>query len=98
VVAGAVGAVPVGLTAGEPGSLGVSEASLGVGDSVASEGESLGEADAVVPLPVGVPRPICPHTAPAMRPTTATTAIATTIMAAEGELGEPPRPGVTSSA
>jgi hypothetical protein len=100
VVAGAVGAEPVGLTAGEPGSLGVSEASLGVGDSVASVGESVGdvEADAVVPLPVGVLRPICPHTAPAMRPTTATTAIATTIMAAEGELGEPPRPGVTPSA
>jgi hypothetical protein len=101
VVAGAVGAVPVGLTAGEVASVGVSDASLGVGDSLASVGESVGdvEVEAVTSgLEADGLRPIWPHTAPAMRPTTATTAIAIAIIAAEGELGEPPRRCATPSA
>jgi hypothetical protein len=93
--------VPVGLTAGEVVSLGVSVDPLGVGDSLASVGEPVGDVE-VDPAASGLvddePRPIWPHTAPAMRPTTATRAIAPAMMAADGELGEPPRPCVTSLA
>jgi hypothetical protein len=94
-----VGAVPVGLRAGGGESLGLSEASLGVGDSVASDGDAVGVTTAVGELAAGDPSPIWPHTAPAMSPTTAATAIATPTMAPAGiEPRWSSGRGVTSSA
>ena len=87
VVAGAAGALPVGLVAGVGDWLGGSEDSLAVGDSLASDGDSVVGgtvvADAVDPVEAPPP-PIWPQTAPAMSPTTAVRAIATATMAAAG--------------
>jgi hypothetical protein len=99
VVAGAVGAVPVGLGAGVGETVGVSDASEGVGDSDASDGESVGvtialgeELAAADPLPT----PTWPHTAPTMSPTTAATATATPMIAPAGiEPRESSRRGIT---
>ena len=109
VVAGAVGAVPVGLAAGDPEPVGVAVSDgdgLGVpvpevdadGLSVAGADEPDGAAVAEVDAELE-PRPlICPQTAPAIRPTTAVIARATRTIATGGM--EPPssrRRGITAT-
>jgi hypothetical protein len=106
VVAGAGGADPAGVTIGEPD--GVEEASLadGLGDPVSAgedgDAELLGDTTAVgtvVGDADGPPRPIWPHTAPAMRPITAVIARATRTIAPAGiEPRESRRRVITSSA
>jgi hypothetical protein len=105
VVAGAGGADPAGVTDGVRESVGVTSPVDGLGDPV-SDGDDDAEPDGGT-ASVGVvagdadvpPRPIWPHTAPAMRPTTAVIARATRTIAPAGmEPRESRRRVITSPA
>ena len=97
VVAGADGAAPVGLTAGDPELADVASLMVGLGAPVSDGGaDAVSPAGAVDVGPVledadGPPGPICPHTAPAMTPTTAVMASATTTIAPAGIEPRAPR-------
>jgi hypothetical protein len=67
--------------------VGVCDASVGVGDTDGSDGDSVGvttELGDVLEADEDPPPPTWPHTAPAIRPTTAATAMATPMIAPAG--------------